>query len=67
MLGLDLGLDTVRPATLLRWHRQLVERRWTYPHQVPERPSLDRRVLALVLRLARENPAWGYRRIAWGA
>jgi putative transposase len=54
---------SVSPTTLLRWHRQLVRRRWTYPHRRPGRPALDRRLQALVLRLARENPAWGYRRI----
>jgi putative transposase len=53
----------VRPATVLRWHRQLVRRRWTYPHRRPGRPPLDRGLRALVVRLARENPAWGYRQI----
>src|SRR6266545_4441175 len=40
---------SVRPATLLRWHRQ-VTRRWTYPHSAPGRPSLDRRLQTLVVR-----------------
>jgi putative transposase len=46
----------VSPRTLLRWHAQLVARRWTYPRRQPGRPPLAQPVRALVLRLARENP-----------
>ena len=52
----------VTPKTILRWHGCLVRRRWTYPSR-PGRPPLDDVFVALVVRMARENPRWGYRRI----
>jgi putative transposase len=54
----------VTPQTLLRWHRELVRRKWTQPRRAAGRPPTDGRVRALVLRFAGENPRWGYPRIA---
>jgi putative transposase len=51
-----LQLRLVSPRTLLRWHAQLVARRWTYPHRRPGRPLTAPPIRALVLRMARENP-----------
>jgi hypothetical protein len=53
----------VTPATLLRWHRRMVAKRWTYARPVG-RPPMRREVRDLVLRLARENPRWGYHELS---
>ena len=53
----------VTPDTLLRWHRRRIARYWTQPTQGPGRPSTATELRQLVLRLAAENPTWGYRRI----
>jgi putative transposase len=54
----------VRPETLLRWHRELVRKKWTYRRTgQPGRLPIEPNVRALVVRLGRENPRWGYQRI----
>jgi hypothetical protein len=57
-----LGL-LVTPATILRWHRQLLSRHWTTQSARSGRPSIPAGLRALAVRLATENPTWGYRRI----
>jgi putative transposase len=54
----------VTPATLLRWHRDLARRRWRHPRRATGRPPLPAETRELIFRLARENPRWGYPRIA---
>jgi transposase InsO family protein len=53
----------VTPATVLRWHRRLVARKWATTSTTPERPSIPAGLRALTFRLATENPTWGFRRI----
>ncbi len=56
------GSRLVTPGTLLAWHRRLVTGKWTYPSR-PGRPPAGQEIRDLVLRVAGENPAWGYRRV----
>jgi putative transposase len=52
----------VTPGTILRWHRRLVAKKWTYPHRLG-RPPVEDAVAVLIQRMARENRSWGYQRI----
>ena len=48
----------VTPDTLLRWHRQLIARKWTYPRRSIGRPGVMREITQLIVRMATENPSW---------
>jgi hypothetical protein len=56
------GHRLLTPGTILRWHRQLVRKRWTDPNR-SGRPLINEAIAALVVRMATENPSWGYRRV----
>jgi putative transposase len=56
------GHRLITPATVLRWHRRLVTKKWTYPNRCG-RPPVNPAIVALIERLARENETWGYQRI----
>ena len=56
----------VTSGTVLRWHRRLVARKWTYPPRSGRRP-IDGALAALIERMANENPMWGYQRILSGS
>src|SRR5712692_11199659 len=53
----------VTPDTILRWYRRLIARKWTFEPKRPGRPGIMREISSLILRMATENPAWGYTRI----
>ncbi len=53
----------IQPATILAWHRRLIAKHWTYPHRHVGRPATAAEIRTMIIRLATENPTWGYRRI----
>jgi putative transposase len=70
VLGRRLGRSMLRevatlvtPDTLLRWHRDLIARKWTYARQRPGRPGVLVEIRRLVVRMATDKPSWGYTRI----
>src|SRR3989454_11041964 len=60
---LRLVATIVTPDTILRWHRRLIARKWTFAPKRPGRPGIMKEISALIVRMATENPRWGYSRI----
>jgi transposase InsO family protein len=68
--GKPLGLKVLRqiativtPDTILAWHRKLIAAKWTYPQKRVGRPGVMKEIRGLIVRMAEENPSWGYARI----
>ncbi len=61
--ALDEVASLVTPDTILRWHRQLIAEKWTHKRRRQGRPGVMRAIAELTVRMARENPRWGYSRI----
>jgi putative transposase len=53
----------VTPDTIMRWHRRLIAQKWTFAPKRPGRPVIMKELSSLILRMATDNPAWGYTRI----
>ncbi len=60
---LDRVATIVTPDTLMRWHRRLIAAKWTHPAKRVGRPGLMKVIAALIVRMATDNPSWGYCRI----
>jgi transposase InsO family protein len=60
---LEAVATIVTPDTILRWHRQLIARKWTYAKRRGGRPGVPAEIRSLVVRMAEDNPTWGYTRI----
>jgi putative transposase len=61
--GLCQIATIVTPDTILAWHRKLIASRWTYPRKGMGRPGVMKEIRELIVRMAEENPSWGYARI----
>ena len=61
---MDDFIRLFQPETVLGWHRELVQRKWTFPHKARSgRPRLSQEIEDLIVRMAKENPRWGYGKI----